>query len=60
MVRERKNWHHRVPDFQLVYCGPNKNVTKKQKKSIQAKTSVKLSIISNKCQISNKPSKERT
>jgi hypothetical protein len=19
-------WHHRVPDFKLVYCGPKKNI----------------------------------
>ena len=31
MVRSwRKDWHHRVPDFKLVYCGPKKEVVKKE------------------------------
>jgi hypothetical protein len=27
MVRRKrpKDWHHRVPDFKLVYCGPKKS-----------------------------------
>ena len=23
--RRSKYWHHRVPDFKLVYCGPQKS-----------------------------------
>jgi len=33
MVRRRRwkrDWHHRVPDFRLVYCGPKKSVTKEE------------------------------
>jgi hypothetical protein len=26
---KRKDWHHRVPDFKLVYCGPKKDKEKK-------------------------------
>jgi len=25
-------WHHRVPDFKLVYCGPNDRDSKKELK----------------------------
>ena len=24
------DWHHRVPDFQLVYCGPKKKIMKEE------------------------------
>ena len=27
------DWHHRVPDFQLVYCGPKKSTLTKEEKS---------------------------
>jgi hypothetical protein len=27
------DWHHRVPDFKLVYCGPKKNISTKEVKS---------------------------
>jgi hypothetical protein len=34
--RKRKrnwgDWHHRVPDFELVYCGPKKNNKLKKEK----------------------------
>jgi hypothetical protein len=26
--RRSKDWHHRVPDFKLVYCGPTKSPKK--------------------------------
>jgi hypothetical protein len=25
------DWHHRVPDFKLVYCGSKKNILTKEK-----------------------------
>jgi hypothetical protein len=25
-----KHWHHRVPDFKLVYCGPKKSISKNE------------------------------
>ena len=31
-TRRKKNWHHRVPDFKLVYCG-----TKKRSKEVEPK-----------------------
>ena len=33
MVRGKRRsgvWHHRVPDFKLVYCGPTNRNSKKQ------------------------------
>lgn len=24
-TRRKKDWHHRVPDFKLVYCGTTKH-----------------------------------
>jgi hypothetical protein len=28
--KRSKDWHHRVPDFKLVYCGPPKKRTPKE------------------------------
>ena len=33
MVRGKRRsgvWHHRVPDFKLVYCGPNERISKEE------------------------------
>ena len=32
--RKRKSgvWHHRVPDFKLVYCGPEESFPEKETK----------------------------
>ena len=32
--RKRRSgvWHHRAPDFKLVYCGPRERVPKKETK----------------------------
>jgi len=33
MVRRKRRsgvWHHRVPDFKLVYCGPKDRVSKEE------------------------------
>ena len=34
--RKRKSgvWHHRVPDFKLVYCGPEEGFTEKETKIV--------------------------
>ena len=43
--RKRRSgvWHHRVPDFKLVYCGPNGHVPKKGTKLTIIERSVKVS-----------------
>ena len=41
--RKRKSgvWHHRVPDFKLVYCGPEEIFTEKAtKRAIRKEVSV--------------------
>jgi hypothetical protein len=30
--RRKKDWHHRVPDFKLVYCGTKKHTKEEPKK----------------------------
>jgi hypothetical protein len=30
----RGEWHHRVPDFKLVYCGPKRNLTEDESEKI--------------------------
>jgi hypothetical protein len=29
--KRSKDWHHRVPDFKLVYCGPKKSPKEESK-----------------------------
>ena len=43
--RKRRNgvWHHRVPDFKLVYCGPNEYVPEKETKLTIIERSAKVS-----------------
>lgn len=31
-TRRKKDWHHRVPDFKLVYCGTTKRPEEETKK----------------------------
>ena len=41
--RKRKSgiWHHRVPDFKLVYCGPEEDFPEKAtKRAIRSEVSV--------------------
>jgi hypothetical protein len=41
LMRRRKrpkDWHHRVPDFKLVYCGRKKNVIPKRKQVTSLRT----------------------
>ena len=45
MVRRRRkkgDWHHRVPDFQLVYCGPRKSTRKEETKHVRRKGMVEV------------------
>ena len=46
-VRKRRSgvWHHRVPDFKLVYCGPKDSAPKKELKFTFRDKRLKLSII---------------
>jgi len=30
-TRRNKEWHHRIPDFKLVYCGTKKRIKEKPK-----------------------------
>ncbi len=30
--RRKKDWHHRVPDFKLVYCGTKKHTKEELEK----------------------------
>ena len=48
MVRRKRKkgvWHHRVPDFKLVYCGPKDSVPKKELKFTFRDKRLKLSVI---------------
>ena len=40
-----KHWHHRVPDFKLVYCGPKKSTSKKETTNAQQKRMVEVCVI---------------
>ena len=41
MTNTRKHkdgdWHHRAPDWQLVYCGPKKRIQIKEEKNFHEK-----------------------
>ena len=48
MVRWKRRsgvWHHRVPDFKLVYCGPANKNTKKEHDFNSEEKWPKISII---------------
>jgi hypothetical protein len=48
MVRRKRRsgvWHHRVPDFKLVYCGPNSWVSKEELEFSFRGERLKISII---------------
>ena len=38
------DWHHRVPDFKLVYCGPKKSPSEEENKHVPEKRMVKVSV----------------
>ena len=42
--RWRKDWHHRAPDFKLVYCGPKKSVTKEETGQTEKRRIVEVSV----------------
>jgi hypothetical protein len=35
--RRSKDWHHRVPDFKLVYCGTKKRTKEEEPKETHKK-----------------------
>jgi hypothetical protein len=41
--RWRKDWHHRAPDFKLVYCGPKKD-NKEETKQVRKEKIVEVSV----------------
>ena len=43
-TRWNNDWHHRVPDFKLVYCGPKKSTLKEETKHDHRKKIVEMSI----------------
>ena len=57
--RKRKGgmWHHRVPDFQLVYCGSQDYVQPKTKRL--EKKLVKVSVFSSNNELSDKKVEEK-
>jgi len=44
MGRWKMDWHHRAPDFKLVYCGPKKSIHKKETKHVPQKRMVEVSV----------------
>ena len=41
--RKRVDWHHRVPDFRLVYCGPKKSTPIKEEKNVHEERMINIS-----------------
>jgi len=41
-TRRKKDWHHRVPDFKLVYCGINKRIKEEPKERQKRKLAVSM------------------
>jgi len=53
LKRKKGDWHHRVPDFQLVYCGPKKekinnkriiNISQRNDNNLKKKEQIKNTI----------------
>ena len=42
--RWKRDWHHRAPDFKLVYCGPKKSVTKDETGQPEKRRTVELAV----------------
>jgi hypothetical protein len=38
------DWHHRVPDFKLVYCGPKNRIKEEEPKELPEERTVEASI----------------
>jgi len=48
MVRRKhwkNDWHHRAPDFKLVYCGPKKSIPKEETGQTEKRRIVEVSIV---------------
>ena len=45
---KNKFWHHRVPDFQLVYCGPEEYAPRKETRFFAKEKVINVSLISGK------------
>jgi len=43
--RWKKYWHHRAPDFKLVYCGPKKSIPKEETRQTEKRRIVEVSIV---------------
>jgi alpha-D-ribose 1-methylphosphonate 5-triphosphate synthase subunit PhnI len=42
--KRSKDWHHRVPDFKLVYCGTKREALKRETKLTQDVVAVSTTI----------------
>ena len=42
-TRWKKDWHHRAPDFKLVYCGPKKSTPNEETKQTGKRRMVEFS-----------------
>jgi len=42
--RRSADWHHRAPDFKLVYCGPKKSNSKEEMKRVRRKRMIEVSV----------------
>jgi len=57
MVRKKRrsgDWHHRVPDFKLVYCGPKDSAPKKKLKYTSRGKRLKVSVIADEDDITDR------
>ena len=43
--KQSKDWHHRVPDFKLVYCGTKKRDSQKKTSNINENKKIMTSFI---------------
>ena len=42
-----RDWHHRVPDFKLVYCGPKKKTLMRETEQKEERRRVEVSVSTN-------------
>jgi len=42
--RWKRDWHHRCPDFKLVYCGPKKSSPKEETEQTEKRRIIDLSV----------------
>jgi len=38
------DWHHRAPDFKLVYCGPKKSIPKEETGQAEKRRMIEVSV----------------